>query len=187
MVLASDVNVQGDTVEFIHWLPEIAIYSLDALGHEGIEVLLENARRSSQKFLRLTGDCSEDFSGFIERLDGDGQQSAIDDLFASLPLAAEEVKCLANPIQSKNGLTERSFRPPYSSWEGVFHHGYPTRGDLVAYLLPHLTGMELYPITLPLSDRQRLQLADAWAYWASVEFGVCGDQQPLPRLPEAAG
>lgn len=107
--------------------------------------------------------CSVEMKTLLDQLDGDNQQSSVDTLF-SRTLSKEDRLCLASQVSSLARLTRSSFAPPYASSEGVYHHGFPTRGDLIAFLLPHLTKMTMVPTTFPLSVTDRERMTAAWVY-----------------------
>jgi hypothetical protein len=127
----------------------------------------ESAISVAKDFLEHTA-CSSEMHGLMSSIDGEGQQKAVDSLF-SLPLGKGDLACFILQIASREKLTTRSFSPPFPSPEGVYYHGFPTRGDLVVVLLPHLLGINIYPSQFPLSDNERERIMYAWAYALAVD------------------
>jgi hypothetical protein len=125
--------------------------------------------RSAARARRHLDDvhCSAALEAIMRKLDGHRQQQGVDQLFARQWQAAD-LLCLVQAIASRQPLKAASFAPPFTSREGVYRHGFPTRGDLIAYLLPHLAQVNIRPHTFPLSDRDRAALVLAWASWFAV-------------------
>ncbi|MBL0163829.1 MAG: hypothetical protein IPP82_09370 [Xanthomonadales bacterium] len=156
----------------IQWSPSIGIFDAEGYDDVGVEEEIRAAKRVAVAFLNRNAECPRKIESLLSRLDGSHQQEAIDGLFRSLPFKPSEFACIARAIGSKSTLTVGSFRPPYPSREGVYHHGLRTRGELVAVLLPHMTK---YPIYLPsstLDERSRKKMIEAWAYWGSRAYAI---------------
>ncbi len=112
--------------------------------------------------------CSEGMKALLGGLDGQDQQMSINALFSRL-LSKDDHLCLASQIDSLAKLRRGNFSPPYASSEGIYHHNFPTRGDLIAFLLPHLTRVAIIPRALPLSATDRHRFAAAWTYAMLLE------------------
>lgn len=118
--------------------------------------------------------CTPEMAGVVAALDSLEQQHAIDQLFATA-LDRRDLACLISSITSASPLKVDHFVPPFKFSDGVYYHGLPTRGDLVAFLLGHLTKANIHPEGFPMSDSERERVISAWVAW----FGDETDGAPV--------
>lgn len=167
LILLSDGYARLDGSAQIQWSPSIGVYDFDEKDESAIDQEILAAKKDAASFLNENMDCPRKFEKLLSGLDGSRQQQSIDKLFDSLPLGSAEFACVIRAIESSSELTVGSFRPPYASREGIYHHGLRSRGELVLMLLPHLVNYSIYPSSSTLSEALRSKMIEAWAFWGS--------------------
>lgn len=157
VVLYHEIRLEKTLTQF----PRPALFHDQAIYREFNR--LRNTSAEKAATVLRQDHCSEEMRALLRGLDDQNQQLSINALF-SRPLSKDDRLCLASQVRSLAKLRRSSFSPPYASSEGVYHHNFPTRGDLIAFLLPHITRVAIIPSTLPLSTKDRLRFAAAWTY-----------------------
>lgn len=145
--------------------PKPALF-LEERAYRSFAAIKKTAQQKVAAVLRKD-HCSTEMSDLLHQLDGEDQQAAINSLF-SRALSRDDRVCLASQIRSLMKLKKSSFSPPYPSDEGIYHHGFQFRGDLIAFLLPHLTKVNIIPGSFPLSPVEREEMVAAWTYVAAT-------------------
>ncbi len=165
MILISKARNTEYPIESILWSPSIGVYESASITESEVTGKIAAGKRLADRFINEHAKCPTQVARIIRQLNGRHGQRAIDKLYAKKPLLADAFSCLVKALHSTDILANRSFKPPYPSQEAVYHHGFETTGDLVAILLPHLTGIAIYPPIQPLDSEERQRLFFAWAYW----------------------
>lgn len=178
VVLISIDRTSEHSFESILWSPRIGVYEASELTEAQAAKEIAAGRHAADRFISENAKCPTELRSIIGRLSGRHAQGAIEKLYSKRPLSAAAFSCLVSALHSTKTLAIHSFKPPYHSQEGVYHHGLETTGDLVAILLPHLTGVPIYPPRQPLDLEGRQHLFFAWAYWGYRNYGM-GRVDPL--------
>lgn len=172
LILFSDGVAEGVDGGRIQWSPSIGVFDGERSDVATVEQDIRAAKSAAASFLDRNTECPRKIEKSLSRLDGSQQQKAIDMLFSSLPFGSSEFACVTRAIGSSSKLTVGSFRPPYSSREGVYHHGLHTRGELITILLPHMTNYSIYISGSTLDEKLRKKMIEAWAYWGSEVYVI---------------
>jgi len=177
-------DIFGRLHEEILWAPVLGVHTGAEYTHSRLVELTAKALRTASLFDRVKMDCSRSVKKYLRQLDGSKQQEAIDGLFAIRKLSIGEFSCILNSARSKRPLRVFSFKPPYPSSEGSFHHGHSTRGDLVLALLPHLTKAAIYSRSVPFSKSARDRLINAWKYWGYISYELASQTEAKSDLKQ---
>lgn len=147
------------------WNGGISFYPGIVLGREEVEALLLQAETEARAVLSGFQPCSAEHLGMLDNISSAQVQDGIDSIFKEGAASSSILECLISNIDSTRPINSFSFKPPWAGLEGTYHHGFSSLGQLIAYLLPNLTGRSIYPPIPPSSPKELESIKFSWSLW----------------------